>query len=152
VLLTKAQLAHHIRTRLGSSVVDVSDVEPVGVAIYCLADPRDVRQVRYVGQTLLPQRRYLQHLSTARLWLPAQVPWWIKSPKLRPLYDWIRELHQQELRLPLMMVTRWVENVRVARVVEREQIYAHLARHMPLLNVEQELGGRQLPLAYDDPL
>lgn len=147
--LTKAQLARHIRSRVTANVIDDSGMDPSAVAIYLLSDPRDVRLVRYVGQTSTPGRRFLQHLSNARLWLPAQVPWWIKSPKLRPLYDWIRQLHQQDLRLPVMVVTAWVRCVHVARVIEREQICAHLSRGMPLLNAEQQLFGKQRQLCYD---
>jgi hypothetical protein len=39
------------------------------------------------------RRRFLQHLNTARLWMPDAVPWWVVTPSLRPLYTWIRELH-----------------------------------------------------------
>ena len=43
-----------------------------------LADgQRDVRQVRYVGQTRDPRRRFSQHLNVARLWLPDELPWWV---------------------------------------------------------------------------
>ena len=148
--LTKAQLARHIRSRVTSNVIDDSGMDPKAVALYFLADPRDVRLVRYVGQTSAPRRRFLQHVSTARLWLPAQMPWWIKSPQLRPLYDWIRQLHEEDLRLPVMVVTGWVKCVHVARVMEREQICAHLGRGMPLLNVEQQLLGKQLQFSYGD--
>jgi hypothetical protein len=75
-------------------------------------------------------------------------PWWVKSPKLRPLYDWIRRLHENDLRLPVMVVTDWVKSVPMARVAEREQICAHLSCGMPLLNVEQQLLGQQLLLSY----
>lgn len=34
----------------------------------------------------------------ARLWLPAA--WWIKGPKARPLYEWIRATYNQSSRLP----------------------------------------------------
>src|SRR5215218_1954731 len=86
--------------------------EPVardGTAVYTLADPRDARCARYVGQTRNPRRRYLQHVREARLWLPDQVPWWICSPQLRPLYVWIRELYRDGGRLPFMWVEEWVE-------------------------------------------
>ena len=146
--LTKVQLARHIRSHLVSNVIDDSGVDPQGVAIYFLSDPRDLRRVRYVGQTTAPKRRYQQHLNTARLWLPAELPWWVKSPKLRPLYDWIRRLHEDDLRLPVMVVTDWVKSVHMARVAEREHICAHLSCGMPLLNVEQQLLGQQLLLSY----
>ena len=53
--------------------------------IYTLSDPRDLRQVRYVGQTSAPRRRLLQHLNAARLWLPDERPWWIKDEKAAPV-------------------------------------------------------------------
>ena len=110
---------------------------PEGIAIYSLSDPRDIRAIRYIGQTAVPRRRLAQHLATARLWLPEQTPWWVRSAKLRPLYHWIRELYEDEERLPVMVVHAWVEPP-YARRVEREQIHECLARQHPLLNVERE--------------
>jgi len=75
--LAKAQLTRHIRTSLPRHVLDTSGAPPVGVALYTLSDLRDVRSVRYVGQTHRPERRFLQHLRSARLWLPDDVPWWV---------------------------------------------------------------------------
>jgi hypothetical protein len=117
-----------------------------GTAIYCLSDPRDVRDVRYIGQTNDPRRRFLQHLNTAKLWLPDELPWWIKSPKLRPLYGWIRDLYRDERRLPVMVVTAWLQSASDARVAERSRIYECLEKRLQLLNVETEILGRQVPL------
>jgi len=117
-----------------------------GVAIYILSDPRSLRDVRYVGQTSSPARRFLQHLKTARLWLPDDVPWWVQSPKLRPLYNWIRELYTDEYRLPVMVVSAWADSVREARVAERALIVECLRERRRLLNVEMEILGRQIPL------
>jgi hypothetical protein len=117
-----------------------------GIAIYILSDPRSIRDVRYVGQTSSPARRFLQHLNTAKLWLPDDVPWWVKSPKLRPLYTWIRELYTDEHRLPVMVVSAWVDSVREARIAERAQIVECLRERLRLLNVEGEIFGRQIPL------
>ena len=125
---------------------DDSGVAPRGTAIYCLSDPRDVREVRYVGQTNVPRRRFLQHLNTAKLWLPDETPWWVKSPKMRPLYGWIRELYRDGRRLPVMVVCAWVETVSDARVAERSRIYECLEKRLQLLNVESEILGRQIPL------
>ena len=99
-----------------------------------------------MGQTSSPARRFLQHLNTARLWLPDDVPWWVKSPKLRPLYNWIRELYSDEHRLPVMVVSAWVDSVREARVVERARIVEYARERRWLLNVEMENLGRQIPL------
>ena len=70
-------------------------------AVYTLADPRDTRCPRYVGQTRDVRRRFMQHVHTARLWLPDDVPWWVRSPKHRPLYEWIRALYRDGGRLPV---------------------------------------------------
>lgn len=131
------------RAHISSHLYDESGLEAGGIAIYSLSDPRDLRAVRYIGQTLNPRRRLLQHWNAARLWLPAERPWWISSPKLRPLYEWIRELHAEEQRLPVMVVRSWVDSSAVARQVERAEITTCLAANQPLLNFERELLGRQ---------
>jgi hypothetical protein len=131
-----------LRTPLDAQLYDDSGVATGEVAIYALSDPRDLREVRYIGQTRAPRRRLRQHLSTARLWLPQQTPWWVKSPHLRPLYAWIRELYRDGERLPVMVICAWVEATH-ARTAEREHICAGLARQLPLLNVEGELLRQQ---------
>jgi hypothetical protein len=145
-MLIKTQVARRIRIHVGSELHDDSCVAPQGIAIYWLSDPRDIREVRYVGQTSAPSRRFRQHLNTARLWLPHERPWWVKSPKLRPLYQWIRELFEDEHRLPVMVISAWAENPGEARLAERARIYECLAKRLPLLNVEGEILGRQTPL------
>ena len=140
--LSAAELSRHVRQRLDALVCDDSGVAPEGVAIYTLSDPRELRTVRYIGQTLAPRRRFLQHVRTARLWLPDELPWWVRSPRLRPLYGWIRELFGQEGRLPVMVVCAWVGAAQ-ARVCERSLICACLERQQPLLNFEGELRRRQ---------
>ena len=122
-LATRAELGRHFRSHVGAQLYDDSGLAPHGTAIYSLSDPRDIRQVRYVGQTSAPRRRFLQHLNTAMLWMPDDTPWWVKSPKLRLLSAWIRELYQDELRLPVMVVTAWVETASEARVAERSRIF-----------------------------
>ena len=115
-----------------------------GTAIYTLADPRDVRTPRYVGQTRNPHMRFAQHLRTARLALPDAIPWWVRSTKHRPLYVWIRELHADGGRLPIMWVEQWLEPDVDALVAERAAIMRWLAQGAELLNVEAR--ARQLPL------
>lgn len=144
--LPKDDLTRYIRSRLAGHLVDESSAPGDGFAIYTLSDPRDLRRVRYVGQTRSPRRRLLQHLNTARLWLPDEVPWWFDSPKLRPLYDWIRELHREEYRLPVMMISAWTASVSAARLAERELILHHLSAQQELLNVEREILARQMAL------
>jgi hypothetical protein len=143
--LTPTQLARHVRRRVAALLIDESGGAPEGVAIYFLCDPRDVRTVRYVGQSRAPRRRLLQHINAARLWLPHEIPWWIKAPQLRPLYSWIRDMFDDEGRLPVMLIRTWVA-VPQARLTERAQIFACLQRQHPLLNFERELLQRQLLL------
>jgi hypothetical protein len=145
-VLTRPELTRHVRRQLDSHLYDDSGVAPEGTAIYWLADPRGLKQIRYVGQTRSPRKRYLQHLNTARLWLPDEKPWWVPSPKLRPLYEWVRELHRDELRLPAMVISTWVATTVQARVAERTRILECLEQHLPLLNFESETLGRQIPL------
>ena len=144
--LTQAELSRYVRRHIGSHLCDDSAVLAYGTAIYSLSDPRDVRQIRYVGQSRSPRRRFLQHMNTARLWLPDEVPWWVASPKLRPLYTWLRELYRDEMRLPVMIVATWVETTEQARVTERARICECLEQRLPLLNFESERLGPQLPL------
>jgi hypothetical protein len=145
-MLTKPEMGRRIRHHVERELYDDSGLVPLGTAIYSLADPRDLRLTRYIGQTSAPRRRFLQHLSTARLWLPEQTPWWVKQPRLRPLYEWLRELYVQEQRLPTMVIHAWVDTTHGARLAERARIVAALASDLPLLNVERELLGRQMPL------
>jgi hypothetical protein len=143
---TKAQLMRRFRASLGSHLVDASGGSGQGTAIYTLCDPRALRVARYVGRTASPRRRLLQHLNTARLWMPDEIPWWISSPRLRPLYGWIRELYRDEQRLPVMLVADWIEDAALAGSVERAFIERCLAERQPLLNFEAGLGGPQLRL------
>ena len=145
-LLSQTQLARHIRGHVGVQLYDESAVLPMGIAIYSLSDPRDIRDVRYVGQSADPRRRFMQHLNAAKLWLPDERPWWVKSPKLRPLYNWIRDLYRDELRMPTMVVSAWLATAAEARVAERTRIFECLAQKLPLLNVETEILGRQTAL------
>jgi len=145
-MLTEAQLARRLRDHVKRQLYDDSRVQPVGTAIYSLADPRDLRVTRYIGQTAAPGRRFLQHLRTARLWMPDEIPWWVQQPKLRPLYEWLRELHRDEGRLPTMVIHSWVETTQAARLAERARIYQSLANRLPLLNVEREFLGGQMAL------
>jgi hypothetical protein len=135
--VSKTQIAWQVRRRLNDLVIDDSAMDPADVAIYTLSDPRDVRLVRYVGQTSCPQRRYLQHVAQSKLWMPDEVAWWVKSTKLRPLYEWIRELYREEFRLPVMMVVAWTEQS-TALVEERRHIQECLVERLPLFNREGE--------------
>ncbi|MBV8404681.1 MAG: hypothetical protein JO203_10850 [Gammaproteobacteria bacterium] len=127
-------LQSELRRRLWLHLYDESGELAEGIAIYSLADPRAVRASRYVGRTAQPRSRLMQHVRTARLWLPDETPWWVKRPQLRPLYGWIRELYVQEGRLPVMLVHLWVEPGQAQRA-EQEQIRAALELQLPLLNV-----------------
>jgi hypothetical protein len=145
-MLPRKELARRIRTHVGRELYDESDRLNFGIAIYSIADPRELRVSRYVGQSSSPRRRFLQHLSTARLWLPEERPWWIRQPKLRPLYEWMRELYREERRLPTMIIHEWAANCASARIAERARIYASIAHQLPILNVEREILGESWPL------
>ena len=145
-MLTKTQLGYRIGRHVDRDLYDDSGVSPAGTAIYSLADPRDLRVTRYIGQTASPRRRFVQHLRTARLWVPEERPWWVGQPRLRPLYEWIRELHREEDRLPTMVIHSWVDSTAAARLAERTRILESLANNLPLLNVEREILGTQMPL------
>ena len=140
-----AQLQAAIRRRVPELCYDASGEPPRGVAIYSLSDPRTLGEIRYIGQSASPRRRLLEHLCVARLWLPDELPWWVKSPRLRPLYQWIRELHHDGGRLPVMVVRAWVEAAE-ARLAERSHICECLQKQLPLLNVEEQRLRRQLQL------
>ena len=129
-----ADLQQLLRRRLSHHVYDESGAVPSGTAIYSLADPRDVRASRYIGQTAHPCRRLMQHVQTARLWLPDETVWWVKVRRLRPVYVWIRELYGQEARLPVMIVHGWVD-AEQAHLAEGDRIRICLERQLPLLNV-----------------
>jgi hypothetical protein len=145
-LLTRTQLGYRISRHVERELFDDSGVVPAGIAIYSLADPRELRVTRYIGQTASPRQRFLQHLRTARLWIPEERPWWVHQPKLRPLYEWIRELHGEHERLPTMVLHSWAETTQAARLAERTRIFESLANNQPLLNVEREILRTQIPL------
>jgi len=138
----KLQFARLARARCDSQLLDLSGMDPGEAAIYTLCDPRDIQRVRYVGQTRSPRQRFMQHINTAKLWHPKERPWWVKSPKLRPLYQWIRELYLDECRLPVMAVIAWTE-ARHACLEERNRICEYLGQHLPLLNRESETFSKQ---------
>lgn len=146
--LSKSQIAAQIRRELTTHIIDDAALVAAPYSIYTLSDPRALREVRYVGQTAAPTRRYRQHLHTARLWLPDTTPWWIASPRLRPLYTWLRALHRDGFRLPVMLLVARAETERDALRLEREFICEHLARGSELLNVEYATLGQQLPLEH----
>ena len=150
VSLSQVQVSRLIRARLDQLLVDDSSTPPLEAALYTLSDPRDLRCVRYVGQTRSPRRRLLQHLNGAKLWLPDELPWWEKDPELRPLYEWIRELFRDGTRLPIMIITSWVPGAE-ARVAERRMIMESLSDGLPLFNMEARLNAAQLilPLRAD---
>jgi hypothetical protein len=131
-----AALQQRLRAHARIELHDSSRAPPEGLAIYTLSDPRDIRAARYVGQTSSPRRRFMQHLNQARLWLPDELPWWVRQPKLRPLYSWIRALYREEGRLPIMVVLSWSPTVVQARAAERACIIKYLALQGSLLNVE----------------
>jgi hypothetical protein len=145
----RSQLMREIRSRLSAQLYDESLTGAGGVAIYSLSDPRDIRFTQYVGQTLAPRRRLLQHLCAARLWLPDERPWWVRSPRLRPLYTWIREMYRDGGRLPVLVVCEWVDAAQ-ARAAEQARIAECLQRQLPLLNFEARQSLREARPAVRD--
>jgi hypothetical protein len=143
---SKTAIGLRMRRHIRAELHDDSGERARGIAIYTLSDPRSIREVRYVGQTKSPARRFAQHLNTARLWLPEEVPWWVESPKLRPLYTWIRELYADDRRLPVMVIAAWAGSIAEARVLERARIMECLEGRLEILNVEREILGRQRQL------
>lgn len=135
---SQALIARRVRRELAFLITDDSPGGRGDFALYTLADPRDVRDVRYVGQTRAPLRRYRQHVRSARLWLAAEQPWWIRLPRLRTLYVWIRELYADGQRLPFMLVSAWFASEAEAREQERCLITRLAERGLPLLNAEAE--------------
>ena len=85
-------------------------------------------------------------MNHAQLWLPDELPWWVKAPKLRPLYTWIRALYVDGHRLPVMIVNTWHATMVQARDAERARIFYCLAEGFSLLNVESEILKQQIPL------
>jgi hypothetical protein len=144
--LTKTQIGYQLRQHVKAQLYDESGANGPGFAIYALSDPRSLLEPRYIGQTADPKRRFFQHLNTARLWIPDELPWWVKSPKLRPLYEWIRALYRDNYRLPTMILREWVRTSADARLAERAQICACLERRLQLFNVEAERNSEQFLL------
>ena len=137
----RAALARRLRSARIHNIIDQTGEAPGEIAIYALSDPREISAARYVGQTRSPAARFMQHINTARLWLPDEVPWWIKRPELRPLYTWIRALHADGGRLPVMFVVGWTTSF-LARSDERRFIAAYLKEGLPLLNFEAGTRSR----------
>jgi hypothetical protein len=141
---SRLRLRHRLRRHVASDLYDASGAAAAeGFAIYSLADPSELQLLRYVGQTAAPRRRLRQHLDAARLWVPDERPWWIRDPKMRPLYEWIRSLHREHDKLPTMVVWEWVSTAAAARAAERARICAALSQGMALLNVEAERSSGQ---------
>lgn len=143
---SKVWISRHIRAHVQSQLYDESSAPAEGTAIYTLSDPREIRAARYVGQTTAPRRRLLQHLNTARLWMPDEIPWWVRSPDLRPLYVWIRDLYSDGERLPTMVVHEWCATQARARVAERALICECLRQQLPLFNSEAGMLAGRPPL------
>jgi hypothetical protein len=136
------EISRSIRLRSAAHILDATGTAMNQAAIYALTDPRDLELVRYIGQTRNPRARYLQHMNEARLWLPEELPWWVKAPHLRPLYHWIRELYADEHRLPIMMIVAWTA-ANLARQEEGRHIREYLRHQKPLLNSETAIFRRK---------
>jgi hypothetical protein len=142
-VITRAQFAAQLRRRLPLLLLDECCHAVGEVAVYTLSDPRDVRDVRYVGQTRSPRSRYRQHVNKASPWLPDEVPWWFKAPKDRPLHEWIRALHRDDARLPVMIICGWYPDISAARAAERALIFLCLEQGLRILNIEAQIAQRR---------
>lgn len=142
-LVTPRLLRLQIRRELHEHLYYEAQAGAGAVAIYTLSDPRDLAVVRYIGQSAAPVRRYAQHVTGACLCLNDDTPWWFKAPRLRPLHEWIRQLHRDDRRLPVMVVRQWCEDSAEARAAERTRISEGLQGGLALLNFEAELKCRQ---------
>jgi hypothetical protein len=54
----RGELARFIRAHTRTNLYDESGVGRNKVAIYCLSDPRNIRDIRYIGQTRAPPSRF----------------------------------------------------------------------------------------------
>jgi hypothetical protein len=147
-----------LRQQRAQLVCDVATALPdgsAGVALYLLSDPRTVRAVRYVGQSRAPVRRYTQHVHAACLpQTLQQAPWWLREPRLLPLYQWIRALYADGGRLPFMLITERAPSVAAARGREQLLIAEHHRAGHELLNHEAlrpEPACEQLLLPLGEP-
>jgi hypothetical protein len=68
--LTRRELTSYVRGHTRTNLYDESGVSTDRVAIYGLSDPRDIRDVRYIGQTRAPQSRFLQHVKRGKTVAP----------------------------------------------------------------------------------
>jgi hypothetical protein len=141
--VTPRLLRLQVRRELSEHLYYEAQPQIGAIAIYTLSDPRDLKEIRYVGQSAAPVRRYVQHVTLACPWLSDDTPWWNKAPKLRPLHEWVRQLHRDERRLPVMVVRQWCQDSAEARAAERARIAEGLKGGIALLNFEAELLGRQ---------
>lgn len=144
-MITRAGFSLQVRRRLPLMLMDDCSDVAGDFAVYTLSDPRDVRDVRYVGQTRAPPSRYRQHVNKACPWLPDDMPWWFKAPKDRPLHEWIRALHRDGGRLPVMIIVSRCTELRAARAAERALIFQCLEQGLPIFNFEAQLALRQNP-------
>jgi hypothetical protein len=147
-VISRAQFSAALRRQIPFLLMDHSKAAAGAVATYTLSDPRDVSDIRYIGQTGSPVSRYRQHVNKASPWLPDDMPWWVKAPKNRPLHEWIRELHADGGRFPVMVIVEWHAGVPAARAAERALIIQCIAQGQRILNVEAEIARRR-PMQYD---
>lgn len=134
-----------IRRHVDHELYDESgEPSPAGIAIYSLSDPSDLSTFRYIGQSAAPRRRLFQHLNAARFSMLTDRPWWIRDLTLRPLYEWIRAMYREDVRMPTMVIWEWTDSSGIARVAERARICDGLARGLPLFNVEAERAAGHL--------
>ncbi len=86
------------RGKVGSMETDHSDTTNQHAYIYALIDPRD-GQVRYVGRSVNPKRRYLAHLGISRSDPNEHKKSWIRvlqNASMRPILKVLEEVAKED--------------------------------------------------------
>jgi hypothetical protein len=113
-LANRDQFLLRVRRQIDSHLVDWSGKRAGTFAVYGLTDAPDSDPIDYIDITVNPQRRLLQHWMAARLWQSQRSADRITSSTLRPLCHWIRDLYEQQQRLPVMVIYEWLPNLAAA--------------------------------------
>jgi len=101
--------------------------------VYKKTDPDLLYEVRYVGYTENPRKRFIQHLSD------------INEDSLKG--EWLRSLSVCG-KVPCMFIIEEVRTLEEAREREMYWINFYLELHMPLVNADLPRSGMKLPNGY----
>ncbi len=106
--------------------------------VYILVDPRDSR-IRYVGQTYDPDRRYKDHLRSARNGYTSQAK-----------FEWLQSLQQCKMRPAMVIVEVTTGHYALAR--ESYWIARLSFAGAPLLNPWYAIESAQIDFPNSDPV